>query len=90
MLREEFLTPLGMSATALALALRVPANRVTAILNEERAVTADTALRLGRYFGTSARFWLNLQQSYELSKARSQLLKKIEREVAPREKAEAA
>ncbi len=90
MLREEFLLPLGMSATALALAIRVPANRVTAILNEERAVTADTALRLGRYFGTSARFWLNLQQSFELSKARAQLLKKIERDVVPREQAEAA
>ena len=85
MLREEFLEPLGISANALALALRVPANRITAILHEERAVTADTALRLARYFGTSARFWLNLQQGYDLSKARVQLLEKIEREVAPRE-----
>lgn len=86
MLREEFLEPLGLSANALALALRVPANRVTAILNEERAVTADTALRLGRYFGTSARFWLNLQQSHDLSKARAELAARIEREVAPRDR----
>ena len=89
MLREEFLEPLELSANALALALRVPANRITAILNEERAVTADTALRLGRYFGTSARFWLNLQQSHDLSKARAELAAKIEREVAPRDRAAA-
>lgn len=90
MLREEFLEPLGISANALALALRVPANRITAILNGERAVTADTALRLGRYFGTSARFWLNLQQSHELSKARSELSARIAREVSPRAEMEAA
>lgn len=89
MLREEFLDPLGLSANALALALRVPANRITGILNDERAVTADTALRLGRYFGTSARFWLNLQQSHDLSKARAELSAKIEREVAPRDRAAA-
>ena len=89
MLREEFLKPLGLSANALALALRVPANRVTAILKEERAITADTALRLGRYFGTSARFWLNLQQSHDLSKARAGLAARIEREVAPRDQAAA-
>jgi len=87
MLREEFLIPLGLSANALSLALHVPANRITAILNEERAVTADTAMRLARYFGTSARFWLNLQQAYDLSLARVKLAKKIEREVAPREEA---
>jgi len=85
MLREEFLVPLGLSANALALALRVPANRVTAILKDQRAVTADTALRLGRYFGTSARFWLNLQQAYDLSRARGELAARIEREVFPRE-----
>jgi len=85
MLREEFMVPLGLSANALALALRVPANRVTAILKEERAVTADTALRLGRYFGTSARFWLNLQQAFDLSRARSLLADRIEKEVSPRE-----
>jgi addiction module HigA family antidote len=85
MLREEFLVPLGMSANALALALRVPANRVTAILKDERAVTADTALRLGRYFGTSARFWLNLQQAHDLSRANRELAQRIDREVLPRE-----
>lgn len=87
MLREEFMEPLGLSANALALALRVPANRVTAILKGQRAVTADTAMRLGRYFGTSARFWLNLQQAHDLSLARSSLAKLIEREVLPREEA---
>ena len=90
MLREEFLVPLGLSANALALALHVPANRITAIVNGERAVSADTALRLGRYFGTSARFWLNLQQSHDLSKARRELASRIEREVLPRDRAEAA
>ena len=85
MLREEFLAPLGLSANALALALRVPANRVTAILKDQRAVTTDTALRLGRYFGTSARFWLNLQQAYDLSRARQDIAAQIDREVAPRE-----
>lgn len=87
MLREEFLTPLALSANALSLALRVPANRITAILKEERGVTADTAMRLARYFGTSARFWLNLQQAHDLSLARVRLAKTIEREVAPREEA---
>lgn len=86
-LREEFLVPLGLSANALALALRVPANRITAILNVERAVSADTAMRLSRYFGTSARFWLNLQQSYDLSKAKATLAPKIEREVTPMDRA---
>jgi addiction module HigA family antidote len=90
MLREEFLAPLGLSANALALALHVPANRITAILNGDRSVTADTAMRLGRYFGTSARFWLNLQQAHDLSLARRELADQIEREVAPRNKAEAA
>jgi addiction module HigA family antidote len=62
-LREEFMGPLGLSANALALALREPATRIGAIIREERprAVTADTALRLARYFGTSPEFWLNLQ-----------------------------
>lgn len=85
MLLEEFLKPLNMSANALALALRVPANRITAIINGERGITADTALRLGRYWGMSAEFWMNLQKSYELSKARMEHGEKIEREVLPRE-----
>jgi addiction module HigA family antidote len=90
MLRAEFLEPLAMSANALALALRVPANRITAILKEERAVTADTAMRLARYFGTSARFWLNLQQAYDLSRAWAESGKTIAREVSPRELSEVA
>lgn len=68
-LREEYLGPLGMSARALAKALGVPANRLTEIMREERDMSADTAIRLGRYFGTDPRFWLNLQSAYDLSKA---------------------
>ncbi|MBX9828874.1 MAG: HigA family addiction module antidote protein [Xanthobacteraceae bacterium] len=68
-LREEYLGPLGMSARALARALDVPANRLTEIMREERDMSADTAIRLGRYFGTDPRFWLNLQSAYDLSKA---------------------
>ena len=68
-LREE-LEELGLSARAFAQALRVPTNRITAILNAQRAVTADTALRLARYFGTSAEFWLNLQSAYDLRRTR--------------------
>jgi antitoxin HigA-1 len=68
-LREEFLAPLGMSARALAAALAVPANRVSDILRERRDITADTAIRLGRYFGTDPQFWINLQTAHDLSKA---------------------
>ena len=83
-LREEFLVPLGMSGHELALALRVPATRINDIVNEKRGITADTALRLSRYFGTTARFWLNLQASYELEVAEDQLGKTVMREVLPR------
>jgi antitoxin HigA-1 len=68
-LREEYLVPLGISARALAKALDVPANRLTEIMRRERDISADTAIRLGRYFGTDPRFWLNLQSAYDLSKA---------------------
>lgn len=71
-LREEYLAPLGMSARALAKSLNVPANRLTEIMRGERDVSADTAIRLGRYFGTDPRFWLNLQAAYDLSKAESE------------------
>jgi addiction module HigA family antidote len=71
-LREEFLEPLGMSAYALAKALRVPVNRVTGILAGERAISADTALRLARFFGTTPEFWMNLQGAYELERARTE------------------
>ena len=80
-LAEEFLKPLGLSANALALALRVPANRITAIVNGQRAVTADTALRLARYFGTSPEFWINMQAGHDLSKARAESGKQIAAEV---------
>jgi addiction module HigA family antidote len=65
-LREEFLLPLGVSAHALAMALRVPAPRINDIVRERRAVTADTALRLARYLGTSAEFWMGLQTDFDL------------------------
>jgi addiction module HigA family antidote len=68
-LREEYLVPLGLSARALAKELGVPANRLTEIMRGTRDVTADTAIRLGRYFRTDPRFWLNLQAAYDLSKA---------------------
>jgi addiction module HigA family antidote len=83
-LGEEFLAPLGMSVNALAMALRVPATRIGAIVKQERAVTADTALRLGRFFGTSAEFWMNLQAMYDLTKARKECGGSIERDVNPR------
>ena len=83
-LREEFLVPLGMAGHELALALRVPATRINDIVNEKRGITADTALRLSRYFGSTARFWLNLQASYELEVAEDQLGKTVMREVLPR------
>ena len=83
-LREEFLVPLGLSAHALAQALRVPATRVNDIVNERRAISADTALRLGRYFGTTAEFWLNLQTAFELRSAQRELNATIERDVLPR------
>jgi antitoxin HigA-1 len=81
---EEFLEPLGLSANALALALHVPANRIQAIVNGQRGITADTALRLGQYFGTSAEFWVNLQAIYELDKAKRETLEQIRAEVPRR------
>lgn len=66
-LREEFLVPLAMTANALSIALQVPATRIGEIVNERRRVTADTALRLARYFGTTPDFWLSLQSDYDLA-----------------------
>lgn len=83
-LREEFLEPLGLSAHALAQALRVPAPRVNDIVRERRSVTPDTALRLARHFGTTAQFWLNLQASYDLKVAIRESGAKIMKEVEPR------
>ncbi len=83
-LREEFLAPLGMSAHALSLALRVPANRIGAILKGERSVTADTALRLSRFFGSTPEFWMNLQAMHDLTKAKVEFGDTVAREVSPR------
>jgi len=79
-LAEEFLTPLGVSAYRLAKEIGVPATRVSEILHGRRAITADTALRLAKYFGTSAKFWLGLQEDYDLeeeSLAKAKELKAI-------------
>jgi addiction module HigA family antidote len=83
-LRHDFLEPLGQSAHALAMALRVPPNRITTILAGERSVTAETALRLARHFGTSPGFWLNLQKAYELEITERAEGERIRAEVAPR------
>lgn len=84
-LAEEYLKPLNMTANALALALRVPSNRIGAIIKGERAVTGDTALRLGRYFGTTPEFWINLQAMHDLTKAKAELGEAIDREVLRRQ-----
>jgi addiction module HigA family antidote len=86
-IREDYLRPLSMSVNKLALELRVPATRMTEIVNGRRSITADTALRLARYFKTTAKFWLNLQTSYDLAKASEARLAEIERTVQPREAA---
>jgi len=77
MLRQEFLVPFQISANRLATELRVPVTRITEILHERRAITADTALRLERYLGMSADFWLALQKDYELQTARQSAGKEI-------------
>ena len=82
-LREDFLIPLGMSANALARALNVPAPRINDVVRERRGVSADTAMRLARYFGGDARSWLNLQAAYDLRVAEIENAKRIEREIAP-------
>jgi antitoxin HigA-1 len=82
-LREDFLKPLGLSANRLALELRVPATRVNDLARGRRAVTADTALRLARYFGTSAEFWMNLQSNYELELAQDASGAEIAERVRP-------
>jgi addiction module HigA family antidote len=82
-LREDFLVPLGMSANALAKALNVPAPRVNDIVRERRGITADTAMRLARYFGGDARSWLNLQAAYDLRLAEIANARRIEREISP-------
>jgi addiction module HigA family antidote len=83
-LREEYLKPLSMSANALAKALHVTAARINDIVLERRGVTADTAMRLARYFGGDAKSWMNLQTAYDLRVAEMESAKQIEREIEPR------
>ena len=87
---SEELQELEMSANALAVALGVPTNRITAILKGQRGITADTALRLSRYLGTTPQLWLNLQQTYELRTAEIESGKDIAKRVRPRGIAQAA
>jgi len=82
-LRQDFLLPMGLSANALALALRVPVTRISEIVRERRGITADTALRLARYFGTTADFWMEMQVSYDLALASSHAAVRIHAEVIP-------
>ena len=82
-LREE-LDELGLSANTLSKALGVPVNRVTMILNGQRGVTADTALRLARYFGTTPKIWLNLQKTWELRRTEVEAGREIAEQVTPR------
>ena len=83
-LRDEFLIPLGMSVSALANAIKAPRARVNDIVLGRRAITTDTAIRLGRYFDMSPQFWMNLQTRYELDVADRSIRRKIEQEVVPR------
>jgi len=82
-LLEDFLKPLGMSANALAKALRVPAPRINDVVRGRRGVSADTAMRLARYFGGDARSWLNLQTAHDLRVAEISNAKRVAREVSP-------
>jgi antitoxin HigA-1 len=82
-LREDFLIPMGLSSNALAIALRVPVTRISEIVRERRGITADTALRLARYFGTTPDFWMGMQVSYDLALASSQAAVRIHAEVIP-------
>jgi antitoxin HigA-1 len=80
-LKEEFLKPLGMTAFALAKAIGVPANRITAILKSARGITGDTAIRLGAFFNTSAEFWMNLQVTYELRRAEKAMPARVRKSI---------
>ena len=86
-LREDFLQPLGLSASRLAIELHVPVTRISEIIHERRSITADTALRLARYFGMSPQFWINLQANYDLELAQDALGRQIQTEVKPRQAA---
>ncbi len=82
-LRADFMEPFRLSMNRLALDLHVPVTRIAEIVHERRGITPDTALRLGRYFNTSAAFWINLQSAYDLEVAQDQFARAIEREVQP-------
>jgi addiction module HigA family antidote len=82
-LREEYLLPLGMSANALAIELRIPSPRINEVVRERRGITSDTALRLARFFSTTPQFWLNLQTSFDLRQTEIQVGNKIEHEINP-------
>lgn len=84
---ESELDEAGLSANAVALALWIPANRLTEIINGKRSISADTAIRLGRYFGTSAEMWMNLQAKYDREKAEDALADRIRTEVQPMRRA---
>jgi addiction module HigA family antidote len=84
-LREEFMKPLGLSMNKLALDVRVPVTRIAEIVHQRRAITTDTALRLGRYFKTAPVFWMNLQVRYDLEVAEDEKAEKIARDVQPLE-----
>lgn len=85
MLREEFMKPLGLTMNKLAMDLRVPVTRIGDILHERRGITADTALRLARYFRNTPEFWMNLQTWYELESAKDERQAQISRDVTPLE-----
>ena len=81
---QDLLSEAGLTVNALAIALRVPANRIGGIVKGQRGITGDTALRLARYFGTSAQMWINLQAKWDLAIAEDALSERIQREVLPR------
>ena len=83
-LQEEFIEPLGLSQNKVAIAMRVPARRINEIVLGRRAITADTALRLSQYFGTSAELWMGLQMQYDLDTARQKLAGMLETQIQPR------
>ena len=84
MLREEFMKPLGLSANALAIALRVPVTRISEIVRERRGITADTALRLARYFNMTPEFWMRLQMDYDLESEADAAQSATREEIRPR------
>jgi addiction module HigA family antidote len=84
MLREDFMKPLGLSANALAIALRVPVTRISEIVRERRGITADTALRLARYFSMTPEFWMRLQMDFDLESAADSQAASIRDEIRPR------